>query len=157
MFRIYLAGYINNEVIEECWEWRKQIALHYNSNPKWHGDISFLDPLNGEIGNITEEGLKCAVPGKALIHRDYNSVKSANLIVANLDTFGEMRPMVGTLYELAWAWEAKKPTIVITNEDKYKFHPFIVDTASIIVASVNEMLEKKMIDYFFKGLNSAIY
>jgi nucleoside 2-deoxyribosyltransferase len=158
MFRIYLAGYINNEVIDKCVEWRKQIALYFNSNPKWQGVISFLDPLNGDdMKNITEEGLKCSLPGKALIHRDYNSIRSADLIVANLDTFGEDRPIVGTVFELAWAWEFKKPVIVITDDDKYKFHPFIMDTASIIVSNVEELLEKKYINFMFKGQNNAIY
>ena len=158
MFTVYLAGYINEKKIEECFAWRKQVRDYYDN---WKGKekypITWLDPMNGEFGTITAGGLKCVLPGKALVHRDYNSVKSADLIIANLDTFGETRPLTGTIYELAWAWSMEKPVIVITDEDNYKFHPFIVDTASIIVPTVEKMLESKIVNYFFKGKVSAQY
>jgi len=158
MFKCYLAGYINEKKLEECYAWRKQVREYYDG---WKGKerypIEWLDPMNGEIGTITKEGLACKLPGKALVHRDYNSVKVADLIIANLDTFGETRPLTGTIYELAWAWSMEKPVIVITDEDNYKFHPFIVDTASIIVPTVEKMLESKIVNYFFKGKVNAIY
>jgi len=155
-FKIYLAGYINNNKLKECAEWRDKIRTHYEN---WKGKerypIDWLDPLNGEFGYITKEGLQCALPGKALVDRDYNSVKIADLIIANMDTFGAQRPLTGTIFELAWAWLMHKPVIVITNDDNYKFHPFITDTASIVVPSVKELLENKYINYFFKGKVSA--
>jgi len=157
MFTVYLAGYINDKKIEECFAWRKQIRDHYEH---WKGEkypIDWLDPMNGEFGTITKSGLQCVLPGKALVHRDYNSVKVSDLIIANLDTFGETRPLTGTIYELAWAWSMEKPVIVITDEDNYKFHPFIVDSASVIVSSIEELLEKKYINYFYKGKVNAIY
>jgi len=120
--------------------------------------ITWLDPLNGqEIGTITSKGLKSNIPGKAFVHRDFNCVKMADLLIANLDTFGDTRPLTGSIYELAWGWYFKTPTIIITTEQNYKEHPFIVDTASIIVPSVDELLEKKYINYFYKGMHGAIY
>lgn len=155
-FKIYLAGYISEKKLDKCLAWRQQIRKYYEN---WKGKerypIDFLDPLNGEFGNITKQGLQCVIPGKALVYRDYNSIKIADLLVANLNTFGGKRPLTGTIYELAWAWEMKKPVIVITEDDNYKFHPFIVDTAAIIVKSVDELLQEKLINYFFKGKVSA--
>jgi nucleoside 2-deoxyribosyltransferase len=101
--------------------------------------------------------LKSNIPGNAIVHRDYKCVKSADLLVVNMDTFGEQRPLTGTIYELAWAWVDHKPVIIITDEEKYSEHPFIKDTASIIVSSVDELIEKKYINYFYKGLSSALY
>lgn len=157
MFSVYLCGYINERKIEECRKWRQQIASYFYTNPKWQDKISFLDPMNGEVGTITNKGLKCKLPGKALVHRDYNSVKTASVIIANLDTFGEQRPLIGSVYELAWAWQMKKPVIVITKDKNYKYHPFIEDTASIIVSSVEEMLSKRILVYLYKGQVSASY
>jgi nucleoside 2-deoxyribosyltransferase len=114
--------------------------------------------MNGKaIGTITPDGLKSDIPGPALVDRDLKCVQEADLIIANLDTFGETRPLIGTIYELAWAWSMEKPVIVISKEDNYKYHSFIVDTASIIVPTVEEMLEKKYVNYMYKGQVSAIY
>ena len=78
-------------------------------------------------------------------------------MVVNLDTFGEIRPLTGTIYELAWAWEQHKPVIIITTERNYKEHPFIKDTASVIVSSLEELIEKRYINYFYKGTVNAKY
>ena len=63
--------------------------------------------------------------------------------------------MVGTLFEMAWAWEQKKPIIVITKDKCFLDHPFISETASIIVSSVEELLKGKYLNFLFKGLVSA--
>ena len=157
MFTSYLAGYISGAKISECTEWRKRIRSYY-LNKGWD-QLVFLDPLNGdERETIDDEGLSSSViPGKALVYRDYQSVKNSDLIIANLDTFGQERPLTGTIYELAWAWNFKIPVIVITENHRYIKHPFIQDTASMIVSSVEELIEKKYLNYFYKGQVSAIY
>ena len=158
MFTVYLAGYMSGEKLQECIGWRKQVREYFDLNPKWHGQIQFCDPFNGqELHTIDFGGLHSSIPDKALIHRDYNSVKISDVVIANLDTFGATRPITGTVYELAWAWEAKKPVIVITTDENYLNHPFILDTASFIFKSVEEMLESKAIHYFYQGKHSAVY
>ena len=155
---IYLAGYISGKKLDECLAWRKKIRQYFDLKPKWHGEIAFLDPLNGKkFGEIDAEGLKSNIPGKAFVKRDYKCVKIADLLIVNLNTFGESRPLTGTIYELAWAWLHKIPVIVITTDVNYLEHPFIKDTACIIVSSVEEILEKDYIEYYYKGLVSAEY
>jgi len=155
--KVYLAGYISGSKIKECIEWRKKVREYYDN---WKGErypIEWLDPLNGEIEKISPDGLDCSLPGKALVHRDFCSVKVADLIIANLDTFGEPRPSVGTTYELAWAWYLKKPVVMITTDDNYINHPFVKDTVSKFVKDVDELLESKIVNYFFKGQVTANY
>jgi len=157
--KIYLAGYINDKVLDKCIRWRKKIRDYYDN---WKGKekypIIWLDPCNGEtLGSIELEGMKCKIPGKALVHRDFNDVKTADLLIVNTDTFGENRPLVGTIYELAWAWYLKKPVIMINRDPLWANHPFSLDTVSIYVSTVEELLEKKHINYFFKGTVSANY
>lgn len=156
--KIYLAGYISGNKLTECLAWRKKIREHFDVNPKWHGQITFLDPLNGkDFEMIDAEGLKSNIPGKAFIGRDHKCVKIADLLIVSLDTFGEPRPLTGTIYELAWAWLYKTPVIVITQDRYYSEHPFIQDTAGIIVSSVDELLDKEYIQYYYKGLVTASY
>ncbi len=155
MYKIYLAGYISGKKLEECTFWRKQISMHYRALD-W--DIMFLDPLNGkELETIDEEGLHSSIPGKALVHRDYKCVSEADLIIANMNTFGCTRPSIGTTYELAWAWTLRKPVIMITEDENYIKHPFTIDTYSIVVKNVDELISKKYINYFFKGTVNAKY
>ena len=159
--KVYLSGFINGNVIDKCTDWRKKIRSHYDH---WKGGtekypIDWIDPLNGEKKeDISADGMVLKdIPPNALVHRDYYSVKISDLIVANMDTFGELRPPIGTISELAWAWELRKPIIIIADNYQYANHPFMLSFASFFVKSVDELLEKKLINYFFKGMNSANY
>jgi hypothetical protein len=155
MYKIYLAGYISGKKMEECTAWRKRLRMEYQAH-SW--PIIWLDPLNGKkLETIDEEGLESHIPGKALVHRDYKCVSEADLIIANMNTFGCARPSIGTTYELAWAWFLRKPVIMITEDLSYINHPFTKDTYSVVVKDMEELLEKKLINYFFKGSVNAAY
>lgn len=155
MYKIYLVGFISGEHMKECVEWRKKIVMHYRALD-W--DIIFLDPLNGkDLESIDKEGLNSNIPQKAFLHRDYKCVTEADLIIANMNTFGSTRPSIGSIYEMAWAWVLRKPLILITKDSIYKDHPFTKDTYSVVVESVEELIEKKYINYFYKGCVSAKY
>jgi hypothetical protein len=159
--KIYLCGYIGGPaVIDKCIEWRQRIVEKYND---YKGDgqrypIVWLDPINGKDCKFMDKhGLKSNVPSHAIMHRDYQCVMRADLIVANMDTFGQERPLIGSVFELAWAWEHHKPIILITDNPMYTEHPFLSYAASHVVSSVDDLLEKKVINYYFKGWNDAIY
>jgi len=158
--KVYLAGYIQGQVIKECTEWRVRIREHYDN---WKGQnkrypICWLDPLNGEnFAEISPDGLKGQIPPHAIVHKDYTCVEKCDLIVVNMDRFGKTRPLTGTICELAWGWQMHKPIIMITDEDQYKFHPFLEYFASWIVPSVDDLLEHKIINEFYKAWHSAQY
>jgi len=157
--KVYLAGFIQGSKIDECKAWRLKIAEHYAT---WKGGtkypITWLDPLNGkDLATITPDGLKSSTPRNSIVHRDYKCINDCDLVVANMDTFGESRPLTGTICELAWAWDKHKPIIMITDDAKYYMHPFLDYFASAIVSSVDELLEKKLINYFYKGTVDALY
>jgi nucleoside 2-deoxyribosyltransferase len=153
--KVYLAGFINGNKIEQCSEWRKRIVTHYLLKA-W--DIIWLDPMNGKaITTLTPDGLHSEYPIRAIVDRDVKCLEDADLVVANLDTFGETRAPTGTLCEISITGYIHKPLIVITNDPNYYNHPWIQDFASITVPSVDELLEKKYIDYFYKGTVNARY
>lgn len=157
--KIYLAGNISGNKIDECMGWRKKVREHYEN---WKGrekyPIIWLDPLNGgEIGTIDKEGLTSNLPPEAIVAKDYLSVRKADLIIANLDTFGEERPPIGTICECVWASEMRKPLILVTDNEWYKFHPFMKKFASWVVPSVEDLLDGKIINQFYKAMHNAIY
>lgn len=155
---IYLAGFIQGSKIKECAEWRIKIREHYNN---WKGNkypINWLDPLNsGEMDTISDDGLTSILPTNMIVHKDYMAVKRADLIVVNMDTFGEDRPLTGTICELAWAYQMFTPIIMITQDRKYIYHPFLKTFSSVIVPDVDTLLKQKWINKFFKTINSAQY
>lgn len=157
----YLAGFINNEVIDQCIEWRKKIRNHYHNYKGQVYPITFLDPINGEADydvKLHNEGLQSRIPNKAIMLRDYISVvKKADIIVANMNTFGRTRPPIGTIMEVAWAWEHHKPVIVIAEEEMWEKHPMFACSTAILCKNVDELLENKWLQFFYKGWNAAIY
>lgn len=156
--RCYLAGFINGNKLKECIEWRVRIREHYNNYKGERYPIEWLDPLNsGELDHIDAQGLKSNIPRNAIVQKDLLSIENSDIIIANLDTFGELRPPIGTICEVAIAWHLRKPIILITNNDNYKEHPFLSYFASMVVKDVDELLSQKYVNLFFKAINSAIY
>jgi len=153
--KIYLAGFMSGEFLEETTAWRKKIRNHYKMKD-W--PIVWLDPYNGkDVATITKDGLKSAIPAQAIIHRDWMSVNHADVLVVNLNTFGSGRTSTGTICEMAWAWQLRKPIIMITDDEQYINHPFTSYFASFIYPTIDAMLEDKAIDYLYKGTVNAIY
>lgn len=153
--KVYLAGQISGTHIKECVAWRIKIREYY-SRKDW--PITFLDPLNGkEFAEITEDGLKSDIPAEAIFDRDKMSVQAADIVVINLENYDKSREPFGSHCELAWAGLLGKPIILITKEQKYIQHPFIQRMVSWIVPDVETLLDKKVLNYFFKGITNADY
>ncbi len=72
----------------------------------------------------------------------------------------ERRPNWGTDYEVSIAMYLKKPVILIAGNERQKAmlekHPFM-RSASVIVGSVDELLEKKWLNICYKSIAGAIY
>ena len=72
----------------------------------------------------------------------------------------ERRPNWGTDYEVSIAMYLKKPVILIAGNDRQKAmlekHPFM-KRASVIVGSVDELLDKKWLNILYKSIAGAIY
>jgi nucleoside 2-deoxyribosyltransferase len=157
--KIYLAGLIHGSVINECKLWRRTIVNHYNNwknSGKMYGNISFLDPCNGEE-QVSQDGLSSNLPAKVIFDKDYNSVKNCDLLIANMNNFGVSRPLIGTTMEVAFAYEFHKPVILITDQEVYRKHPFFTSIVSWYFNDINEMLNTKAIQLFFKSWVNVNY
>ena len=153
MFNVYLAGIIDGKNIEKCHDWRNQIINTYSNwknTQQNYGDIAFLNPLNGET-EISKDGLASNVPPKAILDKDYNAIKNSNLFIVNMETYGVQRPPIGTLMEIAFAYEFRIPIIMITTDNVYHQHPFVSNMVSWYFESVEEMIKEKSINKFYKS------
>lgn len=142
--KIYLAGYISDEVLEECLAWRKWFQTE---RPGFH----WIDPLDGEpLESIKNKGLISDIPANAIVQRDLASVRNAGIVIINTDTFGKTnRPLIGSIFEIAWAYMLHKPIIVISKEENYIKHPFMKATSAAIVPTKEKALS--ILDYIMKG------
>lgn len=164
---IYVAGYMSGNKLFECTEWRKKIRNHYRNyefNPETQECDAFpcaiIDPFNGkEFQTISSDGVKSHIPATAIRKADRMSVQKADIIIANMNTFGETRPMIGTHHEMCWASEWNKPVILICDKkdmDLYKNHPFTCD-CDYYFESIDEVINNKIIETYYKRLHGAIY
>jgi len=91
LLRVYLAGRIAGNCINKSLEWRKKIIANYK-NYKNRGayPIVFLDALNSkEADSIDKLGLTSIIPPNLIYDKDMLSIKTADVIVANMDDFME--------------------------------------------------------------------
>lgn len=88
---VYLVGRISGNCMEKCVAWRKEIIEHYrNYKGKGAYPISFLCPLNsGESKTADALGLKSHLPKNLIYDKDLLSLKTADVVVANMNDFME--------------------------------------------------------------------
>ena len=163
IMHVYLAGImLGGEYQKPTVDWRYKIRKHYKN---WKGkgvyEICFLDPWNGEVdAEIDNEGLtNNKISGKVIYAGDKLAIKKADIIVANFNQFGSKRPSVGTYFECGMALAFNKPLILIVPENEFERwnnHPF-TSQAVEIYKSVDEFLDSKILNWFYKRTNSAIY
>jgi nucleoside 2-deoxyribosyltransferase len=163
---IYLAGYMSGNKLYETTVWRKDIRNHYRNYEKdENGQIVafpfvFLDPYNGkEFKTISGDGVTSHIPPTAIRKADKMSVKKAEIVIANMNTFGEPRPMIGTHHEICWAQEVDKPIILICDEkdlNLYKNHPFTCD-CDYYLTDYKQVYEQKILELYYRRIAGAIY
>ena len=140
--KVYLAGTINTQ--DDYFQRWRLVASAYLKN---HG-IMPLSPLaQKEVATSKDGGITSNIPSEDILFRDYTMVRSSHLILANLKLVGDSgvkieKPLVGTFFEMAWAWHDKKPIIAVSEEDNYLFtkHPFLTGTITHRFNTLEEAL-----------------
>ena len=91
IMHVYLAGRISGDRIGSCLTWRHDIINHFkNYKNKGAYPISFLCPLNsGEASSVDKQGLTSSIPPNLIYDKDLLSVRTADVVVANMDDFFE--------------------------------------------------------------------
>jgi nucleoside 2-deoxyribosyltransferase len=125
---VYLAGLISTEVLESL-QWRHDVTPRLEN-----GGFEVLSPMRGKdaftlvSGGLTDPALTT----KDIILRDSIDVKRADVILAHLEVFGGSRALLGTIAELAWAWELRTPVVGVAlhNNHLMRNHPFVKEFIS---------------------------
>jgi nucleoside 2-deoxyribosyltransferase len=132
----YLAGLISTQFTASL-QWRVD-AEHLLGE-----SCRVLSPMRGKQdlakhstdGGVTDPHLT----GADIILRDYHDVLQSDVILVNLNDFGSPRPLLGTIMELAFAWEHRIPVVAIASENNtlMRTHPFVSQAVSHYVPSLD--------------------
>lgn len=121
--------------------------------------VEHADVLVANMNDYLDAGIEDLLQIKE--HMKYDSdIDWQRCFFALQKAINERRPNWGTDCEVSWALKANKPLILIASNEYQKGmlekHPFM-KRASVIVGSVDELLEKKWLQILYKSMASAEY
>jgi nucleoside 2-deoxyribosyltransferase len=116
MKKVYLAGPITGCTWGESEDWRDEIVrLAFHSGR--FTNVEFFSPLRGKEYLKDEAEIKDSYSqhqmstAKSIMLRDHHDVKTSDAVIVNL--MGAKRVSIGTVMEVAWAYERRTPVIAI--------------------------------------------
>jgi nucleoside 2-deoxyribosyltransferase len=148
-YKAYLAGPVTGLSYEAATEWRqyaRKILAYLN--------IDAMDPMRGQEYLAGSENMSDSYEGlpmstqRAIMAKSYNDAVTANILIVNF--LGATRVSIGTVMEMAWAYEKRIPVICIMEaEGNPHDHSMVRDATNFRVASIDEAL--KVADVMLNG------
>lgn len=136
---IYLAGPITGLTYKGSTDWRNEVAEVLNSEK-----IECLSPMRGK-DYLANAGVLTAgtydgtlTQAKSINRRDYFDCTRSTVVFVNL--LGTTRISVGTVMEIAWAYQKQIPTVVIMEPDNMHHHVMLDECSTYIVSSIDEAI-----------------
>ena len=153
--RIYLIGQISPAALES-FIWRENVRKYFEHRD----DFDVVDPCLDEFNtrlvkeNVTErveiykeKGIKLIVP------RDRLYVLKSTIGLCNLNHYDPAKPIIGTMFELAWYCEMPEKAVIGIFDGDIKSdvtcsHPFIDRAVDTWVQNEEEACE--LIEHYFR-------
>lgn len=139
---VYLAGPISGLTYDECTAWRDQA-----SHELIPCGIECFSPLRKksflrDYGKLEQSYNHVLSTDAGIMTRDHNDVQRADCLLVNLlgcTPEGTGRVSVGTVMEMAWAWDRRIPVVaVLEKAGNLHDHPMIRRTIGFRVESVED-------------------
>jgi nucleoside 2-deoxyribosyltransferase len=109
--RIYLAGPISGLSFDEATAWRLQVNAALSPRIEVADPMRGKDALKGDAKLADGYNIHPLMTDKAIFERDLQDVMRADLLLVNL--LAAKQVSQGTLYEIAWAYLLRKPTVIV--------------------------------------------
>lgn len=138
--RCYLAGPISGVGWKAAASWRRLAAERLAQ----YG-IEAIDPLRHTEMLSGEKALKSAYPEwlwtqeRAIVHRSFYDVRRSQVVLANV--LGARERSVGTIAEVAVAYEHHIPVVLVVEEGNPHGHPFLLELVTVVTESLDEAIE----------------
>ena len=138
---LYPAGSIRGKTYEEANEWRKILQ-----ELLWHKMI-LLNPLRGKEElkgqvitlELMEASTNPLIQPKGVVRRDLWDIRRCDAMIVNLLDAEEV--FQGTIFEMGFAHALLKPIVVMMEDDNIHYHPFVTETASFVVPTLEEAVD----------------
>lgn len=139
MYRVYLAGPITGCTYEGCTSWREFAKYALAKN-----DIVGLDPMRAKdylanekcISNDYDTPLSCA---RGIMTRDHWDCIRSDVVLVNL--IGATKVSIGTIMEVAWAWDNDVPVVLVMEENNIHSHAMLNEATGFRVFTLEAGLE----------------
>jgi len=139
MKTVYLIGTLSEDPATHIWrdEAVKLLQGFNTINPAASiYDRKLLDKSDGDPKVFYKWTRKKV--SEILLPKSFQSVIQSDILLANLAIEPVGRPMIGTIFEIAWAWQLNKPIIAIKDDNFYSQHPMVTKAVHALVDSVEE-------------------
>lgn len=137
---VYLAGPITGLTYEDATDWRNVAAQALDSDK-----IETLSPLRGKNYLLGRGALHAGdypevmSTAKGINRRDFFDCTRSGAVLVNL--LGATKVSIGTVMEIAWAFQARIPVIVVMEKDNIHRHAMIEDSITYMTNSLDEAYE----------------
>ena len=136
---VYLAGPITGLTFNDGQGWRTYAARALDSE-----HVITLSPLrgkeylkvHGKLTNGTYDGTLTSA--KAITRRDFFDCTRATAVLVNLE--GTERLSIGTIMEIAWAYQAQIPTVVVCPKNNPHHHVLLDECCTYQVETLEEAI-----------------
>jgi nucleoside 2-deoxyribosyltransferase len=136
---LYLAGPITGCTYRGATGWRHKLAEEAQAL-----GFNVYSPMRGKedlksVKRLRSHGYDSPMStDKAIIRRDRFDVLRADVVLANLS--GATIISVGTIFELAWAYDHGKYVIIVMENNNIHSHAFVEQSASAVVETLDDAL-----------------
>jgi nucleoside 2-deoxyribosyltransferase len=140
---VYLAGPITED--PETHHWRKKairlLGDRFECDDPCSSkfDRETLKEADGDAKKI--HNLVDKYQAEILLPKSFQSVAKCDIVLANFAIEPSDRPIIGTLMEVAWAWQLHRVIIAIDGKGYYTRHPMIRGTVNAWAESLEEAVE----------------
>ena len=142
--KVYLAGPIAGCSWDEAMDWRKYARTFLHgcevvSPLRCEGYLTGVEKMPSTTKAWDALSKPTSNAHAITVRSHWDSVK-ADVVLANFG--GANTVSLGSCFELAWAWEARVPCIVVI--DDLHDHPFVRETAYVVVGSLTEAIDSTL-------------
>lgn len=142
--RIYLIGQISVDK-EITYRWRQEVRKFFSPADPTNKDFEMIDPCDNEF-NKGAKNFNGTDPQRLQIYKtkgiglivpkDHSYVLRSTGCIANMNMYDKDKPMIGTLFELAWYYQNPEKCVIGVfdgdpRDDVHCNHPFVNETVDI--------------------------
>lgn len=146
MKKCYLAGPITGLSYAECTAWRDEVSVALlRDGIDCFSPMRFKQYLAGEQvidHTYPREVMSCQ---RGIMTRDHHDVITADCVLVNLlgcTPAGTNRVTVGTVQEMAWAWDRRIPVVcVMEPSGNVHDHPMVRETIGFRVETLDQAVQ----------------